>query len=105
MSVDQPPGGWLLSLPARWTFSSVERFDGDDFRAVYQAEARLTALGMSYGSMQSGAPIAAFKGRGSYVSKWRGLSERERSKMDAAIVGDKRNGPVWILFREVPDGR
>lgn len=97
------PAGYLLGVQP-WVWAHAEQYDGDDFRAVYAAEARLTALGMSYGSMQSDAPIAAYKGVGAYVSKWRGLSNRERSKMDAAIIGDKRNGPVWILFREVPRG-
>ena len=99
----QIPAGYLLGVQP-WTWAHAERYDGDDFRAVGAARGRLQALGMSIGSMQSDAPIAAYKDVGDYVPKWRDLSNRERSKMDAAIVGDKRNGPVWILFREAPRG-
>lgn len=86
-----------------WEWAHVERFEGGDFRAVALAEQRVGQAGMSYGSMQGDAPIACYVGD-CYVSKWRGLSDADRMAADAMIVGDKRNGPVWVLFREVPRG-
>lgn len=84
-----------------WEWVHVERFEGGDFRAVALAKQRVKLSGMSYGSMQDDAPIACYAGD-CYVSKWRGLSNADRMAADAMIVGDKRNGPVWVLFREVP---
>lgn len=94
------PERYLLPLLG-WSWSHAERFDGVDFAAIFAAEKRVKDLGMTYGSMQRDDPIACYSGA-EYVSKWRGLSLAERLQMDAAIVGDKRNGPVWVLFREVP---
>lgn len=94
------PARYLSPLRG-WSWSHVERFDGGNFGAVFAVEKRVKDLGMTYGSMQRDDPIACYSGA-EYVSKWRGLSLTERLQMDAAIVGDKRNGPVWVLFREVP---
>lgn len=96
------PERYLLPLLG-WEWAHVERFDGANFGAVSAAEKRVKDLGMAYGSMQRGDPIACYSGA-EYVSKWRGLSLAERLQMDAAIVGDKYNGPVWVLFREAPRG-
>lgn len=87
-----------------WTWAHVERFEGENFRAVALAEQRVEQAGMSYGSMQAHAPIACYKGD-CHVSKWRGLSNADRLAADAMIVGDKRNGPVWVLFKEAPHVR
>lgn len=97
------PIGVLLQVRG-WSWAHAEQYDGED--AYYEADRRLTSLGMTTGSMQFPQPTAAYRGA-EYVSKWRGLSERERRMMDACILIDGRGEArrVWVLFREVPDAR
>lgn len=94
------PIGVLLQVRG-WTWTHAEQYDGAE--AYNEADRRLRSLGMTTGSMQYPAPTAAYRGA-EYVSKWRGLSERERMRMDACILIDGRGEArrVWALFREVP---
>jgi hypothetical protein len=77
---------------------------GDDFAAYNAAAKWLTDLGYSVGSMQRGAPTAAFIGDCA-VSKWRNLGEAEQDAMDAMIHdmgrGRFRGGAVEVAVYRV----
>ena len=74
--------------------------EGDVFSAYNDAEKWLSGFGYSVGSMQRGAPTAAFIGDCD-VSKWRGLNKQERAAIDAKIhdMGkcSFRGGSVEVL--------
>jgi len=81
----------------------VKRFDpvvGSDFAAYHSASKWLTDLGYFLGSMQRGAPTAAFMGDCD-VSKWRNLSDAEQDEIDAMIHdmgrGRFRGGSVEVV--------
>lgn len=95
------PVNLLLQLPKGWAWAHAEQHDGENAYAV--ADARLRALDMTTGSMQGDAPTAAYLDS-SYVSKWRGLSERERGRMDACILmcGPRGERTIYVLFRRSP---
>lgn len=78
--------------------------DGDDFAAYRAAEKWLRDHGYSTGSMQRGAPTAAFIGDCD-VSKWRNLDEDEQNDADAIIHdmgrGRFRGGSVEVAVYEL----
>ena len=74
---------------------AVEFNQAGDFQAIGAACAWCRAHGVSYGSMQRGSPIGMLAGDFS-ISKWRGMTPRERAALDGRITGDMRNGPVRV---------
>lgn len=77
------------------------RFDADgDFRAVGEAERWLEEQGISYGSMQRGAPIGLMRGDVA-IAKWRNLSREERDALDGTMESVSfRHGPVFVRLRD-----
>jgi hypothetical protein len=70
-----------------------------NFEAYYKAEKFLRDNGYSYGSSQGSAPVAIWKGD-CHISKWRGLSEKERSECHGIITGQMRNGDITVNIKD-----
>lgn len=77
--------------------NNTVEFTGDDFESTYKAVGWLKERGFSVGSMQGDAPRAIWHGD-CYISKWRGLSAKEKREMHASMTGDPRSGPVRITL-------
>lgn len=78
---------------------------GDDFAAFYAAQAFITKIGYSMGSMQREAPIGVAKGDAD-ISKWRNLGSDVRL-LDGALVPEgnsMRDGNVVLFLAERPEG-
>jgi len=71
----------------------------EGFQSYYKAEKFLDDNGYSYGSSDTSAYVAIWKGD-CYISKWRNLSPKERSTCHGLITGDKRNGPVTVTIKD-----
>lgn len=70
--------------------------DGDTFGALGNAERAAEAVGLVAGGMQAGSPCGLFHNAAA-VSKWRGLSARDRTHLDGMILGGHRNCPTCVI--------
>ncbi|MCW0447230.1 hypothetical protein [Xanthomonas sacchari] len=66
-----------------------------EFAALDAARAWCCERGVSYGSLQQGAPIGLLVGDYA-ISKWRNMSATERAAQHGTITGDGRNGPLEL---------
>ena len=69
------------------------------FKALYAAQAWCRENGISFGSSQAMAPTGLLFGRYA-ISKWRNLSNRERSELHGTMSGNFREGPVVIELQD-----
>jgi len=80
----------------------IKTFDNKgDFGAYDAARNWLRCQGYTYGSMQGSAPIGIVRGD-CYISKWRDMSEKERSELDGKMTAPLffRDGPVTIEIKD-----
>ncbi len=66
-----------------------------DFAAFAAAAEALSAAGFSIGSTQRDAPVGIMHGK-CFISKWRNLTGDQISRLHGSVVGDLRNGPVYV---------
>lgn len=69
------------------------------FAAVDAAEAWCKENGVSVGTMQHNAPRGLKRGD-CVIAKWRNLDKADRKELDGTMIGDFRNGPVFIDIRD-----
>ena len=80
------------------TKGAVHTFESkEDFGAFREAEEFCRERGFSVGSMQRDEPIGIARGD-FYIAKWYNLSAQDKTRLDGVIVGEKRNGPVVVIF-------
>lgn len=81
------------------TMVNSETFQRSDdaFAAISAAESFCKARGFSVGTMQRDAPMGLKHGDFN-IQKWRNLDREDRARLDGAIVGEKRHGPVTVFW-------
>lgn len=78
----------------------VQKFECNDpetWGSIYKAQKWCADNSYSYGVMDHPNPIAMWKGKGS-ISKWHNLSAKEKGSCDGVMVGNTREGPVFIYI-------
>lgn len=83
--------GWMVKFEAE-----------PEWGAYHKAEQMLLDLGYSIGPMQRGEPTAALYGDWQ-ISKWRGLTKRDRDEVHAKIIATGpsfRGSGVVVIFTE-----
>lgn len=75
---------------------------GEDFSAFWAAKAWCVDHGFVVGGLQRGSAVGVMSSRKCYVvSKWRGMTAKEKSSLDARItfgVAGSREGSATIHF-------
>ena len=77
--------------------------NGETFSAKYEAEAWLSKNGYSYGSSSVDGPQGVVKGEDVYISKWRGMTTKEKSQLDGTLRAGREGVAVLWLKTEAND--
>ena len=83
----------------RNVIKKIECNDPETWGCMYKAQKWCADNSYSYGVMDHPNPIAMWKGKG-VISKWHNLSAKEKGSCEGIMVGDMREGPVFIYIFE-----
>jgi hypothetical protein len=73
------------------------------FQAYYEATGYLYDNGYGCGSTCVSMPVGFVKGKWEFPQKWYNMSNEERNQVDGVMIGDTREGPVELVFFNLPE--
>lgn len=87
----------------RSTIKQMEFKVEGTFQSMYAAQEWVKENGYDYGSSCTGMPTAIMKG--DYYSydlphKWRNFTSKQRNAVHGTMIGDLREGPVFVKIFE-----
>jgi len=71
--------------------------DGSTFSAKREAEEWLKSNGYSYGSSSIDGPQGVVKGLDIYISKWRGMTNKEHKDLDGTLSAGREGNAVLLI--------